>query len=759
MVMLPLLLLLAALLAFFGLDFALGRVLFSTHDIFASDLWHFHVPLKAEYAERLASWELPLWSHRLGTGVPLLAEGQVGALYPPNLLLFGLLPLPLALNLSVLTSCAVAAGGMWVLARDAGARRAGATLAALAFALSGFFICHARHLNMAGAAAWAPWLLWAARRLVRDPGPKPAAAAALCSAMSIFAGHPPVAYANFLVAGSYAAVYGLWRRKGVAAFLGWGACAALLGAALAAPQLLPTLELNAHGPRSGGLSYEEATQWDLHPAYLQTFLDPDAFGSPGVLVRDTGQGRLVGFRGVEGHPHFHWEVVAYVGLLPLVLALLAVALARRAALPWVTLGAVAAWLALGGHGGLATLLREILPGLDHFRFFSRYLLYAALALCLLAGLGLDTALERLPERMRRFSPGLAALACVLAWADLRAGLGDLNPTVEASRWLRPPQTVATLRSTVPEPEAPFRLWSLDPDHFAFRNAYHRAGGWRDPAPYDVAMGSLEPNLQALYGLDGFAYYFTLFPYRAKRAVELAMRPRPDAAGFGVRPKMARLFNVAAVLSPLPWIADDLPVRAELPGDRVQPLRGPPRSPYVMRIHGVPDVLPRAFLAGTATEVRHGPEEPRGRPAKALHEVARRLARPAFDPRAEVLVDLPAPAPTLEHTAEGLAGGAVHIARYEPERVELRVRAERPAWLVLSDTPYPGWEATVDGRTAPILSANVACRAVRVPAGESRVVMRYRPGSFRRGAASCGLGLLALVLMLMRRRRGGARERR
>ena len=103
---------------------------------------------------------------------------------------------------------------------------------------------------------------------------------------------------------------------------------------------------------------------------------------------------------------------------------------------------------------------------------------------------------------------------------------------------------------------------------------------------------------------------------------------------------------------------------------------------------------------------------------------------------------------------------VHLTfKPEPERVELRVRAERPAWLVLSDTPYPGWEATVDGRTAPILSANVACRAVRVPAGESRVVMRYRPGSFRRGAASCGLGLLALVLMLMRRRRGGARERR
>ena len=42
-------------------------------------------------------------------GYPIQAEGMMGAFYPPNLLLFGLLPAPVAQNLSVLWPFFVAA--------------------------------------------------------------------------------------------------------------------------------------------------------------------------------------------------------------------------------------------------------------------------------------------------------------------------------------------------------------------------------------------------------------------------------------------------------------------------------------------------------------------------------------------------------------------------------------------------------------------------------------------------------------------------
>ena len=44
----------------------------------------------------------------------------------------------------------------------------------------------------------------------------------------------------------------------------------------------------------------------------------------------------------------------------------------------------------------------------------------------------------------------------------------------------------------------------------------------------------------------------------------------------------------------------------------------------------------------------------------------------------------------------------------------------------ADAWYPGWEATVDGRSVPLYIADVAFRGLRVPAGEHRVEMHFAP---------------------------------
>jgi len=63
---------------------------------------------------------------------------------------------------------------------------------------------------------------------------------------------------------------------------------------------------------------------------------------------------------------------------------------------------------------------------------------------------------------------------------------------------------------------------------------------------------------------------------------------------------------------------------------------------------------------------------------------------------------------------------------------LHVKMPKPGVLVVADTDYPGWEATIDGKEVPILRANVAFRAVEVPAGEHVVEFRFRPASARHG---------------------------
>jgi hypothetical protein len=47
------------------------------------------------------------------------------------------------------------------------------------------------------------------------------------------------------------------------------------------------------------------------------------------------------------------------------------------------------------------------------------------------------------------------------------------------------------------------------------------------------------------------------------------------------------------------------------------------------------------------------------------------------------------------------------------------------WLYYADAWHPFWEAYVNGRPAPILKANLGFKAVRIPAGKSRVDFSHR----------------------------------
>jgi hypothetical protein len=98
--------------------------------------------------------------------------------------------------------------------------------------------------------------------------------------------------------------------------------------------------------------------------------------------------------------------------------------------------------------------------------------------------------------------------------------------------------------------------------------------------------------------------------------------------------------------------------------------------------------------------------------------------------------------------------AAAILSYAPERVEVGVRTAGRALLVLSDTAFPGWIATIDGEPAPIYTTNYLFRGVVAPPGEHTVIFAYKPASWRRGLwLSAGGGVLCLLLpgMALRRR--------
>jgi len=92
--------------------------------------------------------------------------------------------------------------------------------------------------------------------------------------------------------------------------------------------------------------------------------------------------------------------------------------------------------------------------------------------------------------------------------------------------------------------------------------------------------------------------------------------------------------------------------------------------------------------------------------------------------------------------------ALSLERLGPNRISIGYSSLEKSCLGLTDTFYPGWKATIDGRQVDILRANLLFRAILVPAGEHKVVFEYDPQSFRLGGILAVLSALSIVLGLI-----------
>ena len=84
-------------------------------------------------------------------------------------------------------------------------------------------------------------------------------------------------------------------------------------------------------------------------------------------------------------------------------------------------------------------------------------------------------------------------------------------------------------------------------------------------------------------------------------------------------------------------------------------------------------------------------------------------------------------------------------------MRIHTQADQPGWIVIADTWYPGWQAWVDGRRAPVLRADYLFRGVPVDAGEHELRLVYQPVSFWLGAAITLITAVLAGWVLLRER--------
>ncbi len=164
------------------------------------------------------------------------------------------------------------------------------------------------------------------------------------------------------------------------------------------------------------------------------------------------------------------------------------------------------------------------------------------------------------------------------------------------------------------------------------------------------------------------------------------------------------------------------------------------STPTVRVYENTRALPRAFAVGCAI------------PMAAPDALDALIA--IEDPSAAAIVEGTEAVPDC---VEGVPG-VVEVTRTGPSSLRIGAAMDRPGWLVITETRYPGQVVTVDGEPVETFQTDYLFQGVPLPAGEHEVTYAYAP---RPIYASIGLSMLAMLgalagITLLKERRGGAR---
>jgi hypothetical protein len=758
----------------FEFGFVIFPLLLLWRPLFAGEAFFWGTPLlqfvswQRMAAEMWRSGHLPLWNPLVGCGAPLAANYQTAAFYPLNAL-YLLLPAETALSWTTALHLALAGWGMYRWGRAVGLDRFPAFVGALALEGSGFLV--ARAALFPSMALTFPWLvvwLWRAEVLVQRRQLGDALWLGLALGLGLLAGHAQTAFYGGMLLVAYSIFRAAQDREGG----DWSlvlrhslllVCSFVVGVGLAAVQLLPTAELTMLSQRPGGVGYDFAMTYSLWPWRLLTFVAPGFFGNP-------GRGDYWGYA-------TYWEDAGYVGVLPLLLAAGAVLTLRRKrsnarkeqglTVFWLLAAGCSTLLALGQNTPLFPFLFRYVPSFNLFQAPVRWLAVTTVALAALAAVGVQrwpagrsgrrrgtlsmvigvallfgglAAPRLVPDLRPTFGPATAWLGGTLVVVGVlvllqrdrvwwRVAVGafvaldlllfgwPLVPTVDRSLYQGRTETAAILDR---EP-GPVRVyWPTDPTHVnreydaeqrvKFSYLTFNGFGPRDTGYWWGMREALLPNAGMLDGVPSANNFDPLLVGRYVDLLDAAVKT----------PSVLRVMGVTHVASDRPW-----------------PEGKPVYATSSAALYRLPDAVGRVWVVPAARQVA---------PDKMLAV----LTDSAFDPAAEVLLETPTRSlqpqfstlhsPTLQDT---------------PNRVTIRAVLDAPGYLVLADTWYPGWRATVDDQPADILRANYAFRAVWLEAGEHTVEVVYRPTSVLVGGVVSVTVLILPVIgrcWLARRRR-------
>ncbi len=677
-------------------------------------------PWKNLVIEAEKKFEFPLWNPYSFSGSPLLANFQSAAFYPLNFLFF-LMPFELAWSLLIISQPILAGLFMFLFLKNLKLELKAAMFGSLAFAFCGFAISWMEWGNIVSVYLWLPMLFLAIDKLVDNLNKRKElfiwlGLYSIALLFSFFAGHLQIFFYILLLSTVYF-IYKLLSNKSLVKVVPYFFIANIIFVVIALPSLYLVFQFINLSARNSDQIDWLAKGWFIPWQNAVQFIAPDFFGNPTTL----------NYFGEWNYGEF----IGYIGVIALFFAIYSLFKVSKEKIFFIIS------LLLSLVFAFPNLISK-LPFYLHIPFIStsqptRLLAVIDFCLIVLASYGIHEFIIKKKDKKIFINLLIFALIFTSLWLFVFFnGLGNISAE----------NLLVTKRNLVFPTVIFISLASLLVVNYFFvlknKQKYIKyliilliainlfdlfRMGWKYLTfskqeylyPTTKALSFLQentglarimetngeifpPNFAIMYKLQSIDGYDPLYLQRYGELMASVGRNSPDIhSPFGFN----RIIKVENYKSP---IIDLLGVKYILTADKLE------GSKYVKvltegktHIYENNGALPRAFFVQRTINAVSKQDE-----INKLYEnipLSQRAVVASSDSKWDKIWNV----------------GAVKIVSYSANKVEINTDNEKEGFLILTDSYYPSWKASIDGNNANIYLTDYNFRGVIIPAGKHKLV--------------------------------------
>lgn len=707
---------------------------------FLSDVVSVIYPLKSYAVDLIKQGQIPLWNSKMFAGYPLLANFQLGLLFP-TMIFYLFLPTIWAWTFQVASQPFLACVFMFIFLRHLKLDKLSSIFGSTSYGFGGYLLTWLEWNVLGLTGAFLPLMLFATNKLIHEKNIKWGIFYSGVLCMQIFTGYPQVVVYTLLTAGLWTLFKGFSWINILKLFI-----FTLLGLGLSSVLLIPGFELFFNSQRTLEiLGYDLAF---LPYQNLIALIAPDFFGNP-----STGN-----FWGAGNYTY----ISIYSGLVTLILAFVGFFLKpkNKIFLFALTLLGLAFLIMLENPISKFLYLSGLWGGTGATTIRAAFLINFSLSI--LAALTLNN-LEKISWGILK-SLSLFTLFVLLIFVTTyfisKSNFFDFSSNLKIStRNLILPITIClTILFTA-------FVFSKFNKTYLFKilmvvvlivelfrygwkfNTFSENKYLFPTTPVmdyliskkDVRLVGLETipaNFWMLYGLSSMSGYDAVYPVNIAKyiAVLNSQNPLATTTRFGlIENTDNNLFNLTATENLVVLKKDGDKVAEN--GNIYQKYENgkyekvfEDKSVAVLRNN---QVVPRAYIIGKTISVEE-------------NAIFNKLLEKNFDYlKIAVISD-----PRNVINNEDFSKTPVFYQEVSNNHIKLSGNFTQNSFVVVTNTYYPGWEAYIDGQKTEILKTNYAFQGVTINKPAQTVDLLYNPFSFKLGLMLTAISSVIALLILL-----------